>query len=245
MIVDTREKLKQYALKYLGAPVIQIEVAEEQLQDRLDEALEIFGEYHMDGIEDQWVAFKLTQADVDNGYITLPNDYYTVHDIMNLSYVMESEPLFGAQYQATLSSLQPYDTFDLVSYTLTMQYINEVVDTLSSKPIYEFTRYMNKLKLYRGIENMKAGDAIAIRVSRIIDPENYKKIYNDRWLKKYVTALFKLQWGNNLRKHSGIQMLGGVTVSGTEIMSEAREEIEKLEEKLDQEFTNPIPFMVG
>lgn len=244
-MIDTREKLKQYALKRLGSPVIQIEVAEEQLQDRLDEALELFGEYHMDGIEQVWIGFKITQADVDNGYITLPDDYYTVDDIMNLSYVMDNEPMFGYEYQTVVNSLDPYQTFDLISYTMTMQYINEVVDTLSSKPIYEYTRYMNKLQLYRGVENMKADDVIALKISRIISPENYVKIYNDRWLKKYVTALFKLQWGNNLRKHSGIQMLGGVTVNGMEIMSEAREEIEYLEERLDIEFTEPVGIIIG
>lgn len=244
-MIDSRQKLKEYALKGLGKPILKIEVAEEQLQDRLDEALELFGEYHMDGIEQTWVAVKLTQDDIDGGYITLPDDYYTVESIMNMSHVLEGEPKFGYEYQSIVNSLDYGGSVDLASYALTMQHIQMTINTLSTEPTYEFTRYMNKLKIYRGVENMNVGDAIAIKVSRIIDPENYVKIYNDRWLKRYVTSLFKWQWGNNLRKHSNIQMLGGVTMNGKELLSEAKEELEKLETQLDVEFTEPVGFIIG
>lgn len=242
---NSREDLKQYALNRLGQPVIKINVEDNQLEQRLDDALQMFAEYHFDAVEEMWQAHALSQDEIDNEYITLSDDILVVERLLNLDQVMNSNDMFSFNYQVALANLSPHQTMDMINYHITMMNINQVMDMVNPEPYFIQTRYMNKLKIHRDWNDFSEGAKIAMKVLRVIDPEQNTKVYNDIWLKRYVTALFKEQWGNNMKKHGNVEMLGGVTVNGQQIYDEAREEIENLEKELEQKYADPVPFIVG
>ena len=109
-----------------------------------------------------------------------------------------------------------------------------------------FNQHQNRLYLDMDWTNdVNADDFIIIECYRKLDPDSYTDIYDDIYLKRYATALIKKQWGANLSKFNGVQMLGGVTMNGADIFSQAQEEIQRLEEQIQLAFETPIDYMVG
>lgn len=244
MAVTTREQLKQYALRSLGAPVVQINVAEEQLQDRLDEAIAYFQLYHYDGIERMYLKHQITQTDVNNQYITLPDYVYGVKRVIPFRQGSSSQNLFDVQYQLRLNDLYELTNTSMLYYSMVMQHMTLLDQMLNGYPQFEFNRLGGKLYLEVNKTKMIVDDYMIVECYRALDPETNAKMYNEPWLKLYVEALFKKAWATNLKKFQGMQLPGGVTIDGQSMYLEAVQEIKDLEDEL-QTKSAPLGFMVG
>lgn len=244
MAVTSREQLKQYALRALGAPVVQINVAEEQLEDRLDEAISYFQLYHYDGIERMYLKHQVTQTDIDNQYITVPDYVYGVKRVIPFRQGSSSANLFDVQYQLRLNDLYELTNTSMVYYTMVMQHMQSLDMVLNGYPQFEFNRLGNKLYLEVNKSKLVPDNYIIIECYRALDPELNTKMYGEPWLKQYVEALFKKAWATNLKKYQGMQLPGGVTIDGQALYLEATQEIKDLEEEL-QNKSAPLGFMVG
>jgi hypothetical protein len=245
MAVADREGLKQYCLRRLGEPVIKVNTDDTQLEDRIDEALEVYQEKHYDATENDWVFYALTQLDFDNGYITIPDDILIVMDILPFSEMMSQNDMFSSEYQLALSALSPWHSFNQLDYYMQMVNYESIIQLTSVTPTIQFSRHARKLKVFANITDLGVGYKFGVHVQRIINPDVTLSIYNDKWLKEFTTALFKRQWGENLSKFNEVQLLGGVTINGERIMTEAVAEIEKLLETLETTYQEPVGFIMG
>ena len=245
MAVTSRQQLKQYALRALGYPVIQINVADEQLEDRIDEAIEYFHLYHYDGIERMYLKHQLTQTDIDNGYISVPDYVYGVKRVLPFSGISNtSADLFSVQYQTVIQHIHDLTQMDIINYSMTMQYISMLDQLLNGYPQFEFNKIGGKLYLEIRKTKLVPNQYILLECYRALDPEQNTKMYNEPWLKDYTVALFKKQWATNLKKYQGMQLPGGITIDGQTMYVEATQEISDLEESLMTK-SAPLGFLVG
>ena len=238
----TRAEFKDYCLRNLGKPVINIEVDDDQVDDRIDEALEMYADWHYDATEEQWIHYQITADDVTNEFITVPDDIMVVTKVMPaslLSAATSSNDMFSYQYQIMVSELTPWEPFDSVDYYLKMLSVEETRNLIDVEERFRFVRHEHKVRLYKDYHE---GDNLIMRVHRILDPD---VVWNDKWLKMYATALIKRQWGANTKKYDQVQLLGGVTINGQQFFEEALAEIERLEELLKTHYSEPPPFIVG
>jgi len=238
-----RTEFAEYCLRKLGKPVIRINVAPEQIEDRIDEALETWQEKHFDATEEQWVHYTITQEDIDNGYIEVPDDILSVVDILPTGLITggrSSSDMFNYQYQIMINQLSPWQPFDRLDYFMKMTDIEETRQMIDVDPRFKFVRHQNKIKLYHS--PVYEGYNLVMRVFRLIDEED---IWNDKWLKEYATALIKRQWAENTSKFQNIQLLGGVTIDGQRLMQESLQEIEQLEQTLQETYQEPVGFFMG
>lgn len=244
-IVSTREELVEWCLRKLGKPVININVAPDQIDDRVDEALQVYQEKHFDATTEQWIAYKLVQEDIDAGYITLPPNVLSVVELQQFtSNVYSSDKMFDFNYQVALNELSSKQPFDIVNYFMVVTNYEMITDMITAVPVFEYSRHLNRLIIGDNIKNKAVGTPIVMKVFSLIDPDA-SSVYNDRWLKQYTAALIKRQWGENLMKHGQIQMLGGVTLNAESIFQQALDEITKLEDQLQDQFMEPTDFMIG
>lgn len=240
----TRTEFSEYCLRRLGKPVININVAQEQVEDRIDEAIEVYQEKHFDATEEMWTVYPLTQEDIDNGYITVPEDVLSVVEILPnglLSGGSASSGMFSFQYQIMSNQLSPWQPFDRLDYFLKMTDLEETRQLLDPDPRFRYVRHESKVKIYRKGE-FEVGYPVVMRIFKFVDPES---VWNDKWLKSYATALIKRQWGENTSKFQNIQLLGGVTINGEKLFADALQEIERLEEQLDTVYQEPVGFIIG
>ena len=244
----SRQTLKDYALRRLGAPVIDINVDDSQVEDALDDALQFFAEYHFDGVEKVYLKHQVTSSDITNGYLdmdSIDSNVISVIKMFNLS--VNSVNMFDVSYQLALNDF--FGTFTpgtLTNYTITKQHLEMLEDILDPEKNVRFSRVTNKLYGdFSWDDDLDAGDYLVIEAYSVLDPETYTEIYNDRLLKKYITALIKRAWGNNLSKFEGVQLPGGVQFNGQRILEEAMAEIEKIEEEVQDKYELPPDFMVG
>lgn len=244
-IVTNRATLVEWCLRKLGKPVININVSTDQIDDRVDEALQVYQEKHYDATQEIWVAHTLTQEDVDNRYVTLPDDILIVTQIQKpVSNLYTSDRMFDYNYQISVNELSPFQPIDQINYFMTVTNYEQIMDMVNTVPTFEYSRHLQRLVLNDSLVDMGVGYPLILRVFKLINPDA-SKIYNDRWLKEYTAALIKRQWGENLSKHGQIQLLGGITLNGELIYSQAQEDIAKLEEQLQDVFSEPTDFFVG
>jgi len=244
----TRQQLKDYALRRLGSPVIDINVDDSQLEDRLDDALQFFADYHYDGAEKLYLAHAVTQDDINNGYIdisAIDDSVLSVSNVFNFS--NRSSNMFDMQYQMALNDWYGWHSGGtMTNYMLIRQNMALIQQMLDPSKSFRFTR--STMRLYLDMnwdKETEVGEFLAFEVWATIDPEIHVKIYQDRLLKKYTTALFKRQWGSNLSKFENIQLPGGVSFNGQQIFDQANEEVEKLEEEMQLKFEEPPGFILG
>lgn len=248
----SRQTLKDYCLRRLGHPVININVDDSQLEDRIDDALDIFAEYHFDGVERMFFPYAVTSEDITNQYINtnaISNSIISVLRVYPFSdYGTASTNMFSARYQM---HLQDYfglrnGSFNLAYYDVAQQYISLVQQYLEPEKAFTFSRVTNKLRLDTNwSEVLKAGQYLMIEAYVVLNANEYPEIFKDRLLKEYTTALFKRQWGQNLSKFSGVQLPGGVQFDGLQIMNDAQTQIDKIEEMIQNKYELPPDFMVG
>lgn len=242
--LTTREQLKDYCLRALGSPVIEINLDTDQIDDRIDEAIQKFNRRHFDGYQKYYVKHTVDQTDYDNQYILVPDNTTTVQRVFNFK--SQRTGLGDIRYQTLLNEMYNVSSFDLVHYDITKSYFSLLEQILAPEPGIRFKYTENKLYIDTDwTYYLKPGTVVVIELVKKLDPETHTRIYNDSWLKKYSTALLKKQWGTNLKKYSGIQLLGGVTLDGQTIYNEAVEEIKELENDLNNEYEMPPDFFTG
>ena len=269
-IPTTKSTFKEYCLSNLGKGVIDINVSDDQADDRIDEALQYFAQYHYDGIEKVYLKHQITQEDVDRsktnetstatdskdssitasfsegkGFIPMPSAVVSVIQIFPFDNVATNN-MFDIRYQLRLNDLYDFSSTSVIHYQMTMEHLDFLSHILVGEKPIRFNQHQNRLYIDMDYENdIDVGEYIIIECYRKIDPATYTDIFDDIYLKRYATALIKRQWGANLSKFSGVAMLGGVTMNGETIYSQAQEEIEKLEEQIQLSFETPIDYMVG
>lgn len=245
MAVTTREGLKQYALRSLGAPVVEVNVADEQLEDRLDEALEYWRQYHYDGIEKLYMKYQITQTDIDNKYFTVPDLVYGVTRVIPFAQQSSSKNMFDIQYQLRLHDLYDLTSTSIIYYKSVMSHLALLDMELNGAQMFRFNRMQGRVYLdLNWMTDIKADQWVVIECYRALDPTTFTKVWSETWLKHYVTALFKKQWATNLKKFSGLQLPGGVTLDGDKLYDEATGEIKDLEEELMTK-SAPLEFFLG
>ena len=246
---NSRDTLIDYCLRALGAPVIEINLDDDQIGDRIDEALQFYQHYHADAIEKVYLKHQITQTDIDNQYIPL-NDLVT--DVVQLFPLRDNrntaDSMFDVRYQMHLNDVYNLGFMgSLVEYEMTQQWLSlldMVID--SDQKHISFDRHKNQLRIdMNWTDEVSVNDYIVIECYRILNPDTYTDVYNDYFLKKYATALLKMQWGMNLLKFEGMQMPGGVTFNGRQLFDDAREEIAKLEEEVRLNWEQPVDFYTG
>ena len=245
----TRQQLKDYALRRLGDPVIEINVDDSQVEDRLDDALQFFAEYHFDGVQKQFYKHQLTSDDITNEYIDMNQ---VDSSVITVTRIFEqgnnSVNMFDVRYQMALNDFYGVRTGmgNMAQYDITKRHLALIQQMLDPEKAVRFSRVTNKLLIDTDwSEQFTAGDFVVIEAYSILDPNTYTEIYNDRLLKEYVTSLIKRQWGMNLSKFQNITLPGGLSYNGAELYSQGQEEITKIEEEVQLKYELPPDFMVG
>ena len=242
---NSRQTLIDYALRAIGAPVIEINVDEDQVEDRVDEAMQFYQEYHSDSIVRNYRKHLVTAEDVTNGYVTVPDSMIFVNNIFPIGASTSQSGMFSVDYQMHFNDMYNLrNPGGLIDYEMTKQYMAMIdlkVNGMSQRS--SFSRHQNRL--YVEGDDLEEGIYIIVEGHEVLDPETYTDIYNDMLLKKYLVALIKRQWGANLIKFEGMQMPGGVTLNGRQIYDDAITDIEKIEETMQLTYEAPTDFFVG
>ena len=242
----SRQELADYCLRALGAPVVEINIDDDQLGDRIDEAFQFYREYHSDATIRRYRKHQVTATDVTEEYIDIPETFIHVSRVLPFQ-VTGGAGDFNVEYQIMLN-----DIYDLrgpnsvLHYAMSQQHL-ALVDTLfdGKDQTVRFNRHMNRLFIEtRWGTDVKAGEFVIIEGYETVDPATFTDVYNDIFLKKYLTALIKRQWGTNLKKFGGLQLPGGVEINGQQIYDEANEEIKEIEEQMQSRYEMPpLDFM--
>ena len=276
---SSREGLIDYAKRQLGFPVLEINVADEQFQDLLDDAIQIYQERHYDGIARMYLKYKITQDDIDRGqarggdstlgittttttstvglsttfdleennnYIQMPPSVIGVNNIFKVRSDTVYDGLFNIRYQLFLNDLYAFGSIDLLQYAMVQTKLEDITFLLNPDVRYRFN--IRQDRLYIDVDwaaAVKLGDYFVIDCFRILDPEDFTKVYNDQFLKRYFTALCKKQWGQNLIKFQGVQLPGGVQLNGRQIYDDGVKEIEELRAKMSSDYEMPPLDMIG
>ena len=246
MAVSTRQGLIDYCLRSLGEPVIEINVDEQQVEDRIDEAIEKYKVYHYDGIEKIYLKHQVTQEDQDARSIPIPDYIYGVTKVFPVAAGSgTSKSMFDLQYQLRLNDLYDLTSVSIVYYHMVMNHLALLDQELNGKPIYQFNRRTGRLYIEEDWPmNIPVGSYVLVECYRAVDPATYPAVYGDPWLKHYSTALIKKQWATNLKKFSGMQLPGGVTIDGDKLYSEAIAEIKELDDEIERKAA-PLEFFLG
>ena len=264
---NSKQSIIDYAFRRLGAPVLEINVDQEQAEERVDDALQFFSERHFDGVERVYYQYQVTGDDITNKYIDTDtigpangsgNDGPTGKEILSIVRVfpfgdLNTVNMFDVRYQMALTDyfginrgLGAQSSMGMARYESTKQYINMIQQIFDPEKAVSFSKVTNRLHLEMDwATDIQAGEFIVIEAFSSLDPNTFTEIYNDRLLKEYVTALVKRQWGINLSKFDGVQLPGGVSLRGGQIYQEALAEIAQIEERVYSEYELPTDFQVG
>jgi len=272
---SSRAELKEYCLKQLGKPVLEINVDDDQIDNLIDDAIQYFHERHYDGIDRVFLKHKLTPATKTTlaqpivagtattspnivgagltslsyvegvNYLPLPDSIIGVNNILKINSSTVSDGLFNIKYQLFLNDVYYYGALDLLNYSMVKRYLEDLDYLLNPSAQIRFNKKNHKLYLDIDWAQVGENEYVIIDCYRIIDTANTPKLYNDWWLKKYLTALIKKQWGQNMIKFNGVQLPGGVQLNGRQIYDDGVAEVEKLEQKLKEEYELPPLDLIG
>jgi hypothetical protein len=242
---SSRTELKKYCLRRLGHPVIEINIDEDQMQDRIDDALEFYRDYHYDGTERTYLKHQLTQDDINNQYIAIPTNINGIVRIFPIGNSTSANNLFNLRYQITLNEVYDWSHSNFANYTSSMERIALMEEIFNGKQAIRFNRHMDRMFIDMDWDTVTVGEYVIIECYRVLDPDVHTSVWGDWWLRQYATQLFKRQWGENLKKFEGMQLPGGVTFNGQQIWSEADEEIKRLEEEIVTRYSMPVMDMIG
>jgi len=241
----TRAEFKEWCLRKLGKPVIEINVDDDQVDDRIDEALSYYWDYHFDGTERTFFKHQLTADDMTNKYITVPENIIGVINIFDIGDALSTNNLFNIRYQFALNEIYDLSNYNLSNYYLAMQHIQFLEELLVGKQPIRYNRHVNKLHIDMDWAKVEEGHYIIAEAYQVVDPNTYADVWKDRWLQNYATAKIKYQWGSNLTKFEGMQLPGGVQFNGMQILQDSQTEIEKLEEDMITSYSLPVMDMIG
>ena len=276
----TREELKDYCLRQLGAPVLEINVADEQVDDLLDDAIQLFNERHFDGVERMYLKHQLTQDDIDRGiatgtsgvgivtttgistnvsgissitsnfyetsnFLPVPDSVIGIEKVFKFDTSTISGSMFSIKYQLFLNDLYQFNSIDLLQYSMVKTYLEDIDFLLTTDKQIRFNQRQDRLYLDIDWKTESVGDWIIIDCFRALDPSTFGGVWNDSFLKKYLTALIKRQWGQNLTKFRGVKLPGGIELNGREIYDDGQREIDYLREKMSMDYEAPPLDMIG
>ncbi len=267
----SKDGLKEYALRKLGKPVLEINVDDDQVDDLIDDAVQYFHERHGEGIDRVFLKHKLTKAEKTTltgvastttvtstqggipsleyeenaNFLPLPDSVIAVNKVFKMDSSTLSAGMFNVKYQIFLNDLYYYGAIDLLNYSQTKSYLETIDYLLNPDVQVRFNKKNSKLYLDLNLKELVDDHYLIIDCYRVVDPESETAVYNDHWLKQYTTSLIKRQWGQNLIKFTGVKLPGGLELNGRQIYDDAVAEIEKHEEKLMSEYALPPLDMVG
>jgi len=242
----SRSDFKEYCLRKLGKPVIEINVDDDQVEDRIDESLKYYYDYHFDGSEKIYYKHQITNTDKTNKYITLPENIIGAVRIFPIGDpAVGQQDLFNIRYQIALNDLYTLTSVSMVPYYMVMQHMALIADVIVGQQPIRYNRHTNKLYVDMDWEKMTTGDFLLVEAYEVINPDTYTDAWGDRWLQEYCTQKIKYQWGTNLTKFTGLQLPGGVQFNGTKIQDDALQAIEKLEQEMISSYSLPVMDMIA
>jgi len=243
---SSRQTLIDYCLRRLGQPVIEINVDTDQVEDRVDDALSIYREFHDDALVRVFLKHQVTQTDIDNGYVPISADIPYITKVFPLNPTYSNVNMFDIRYQLMLNSLADFMQFagGMSYYYQLEQYLDFLDRVLTGEPLITFSRNEQRLYLHGNFEDedVLVGEYIIMEAYQEV---NTSEIWNDIFLRDYTTQCIKQQWGANLIKFDGMQLPGGVTMNGRQLYDDATQEMQRLEEKLRLEYERPVDFFMG
>ena len=272
---STRQGLIDYCKRQLGAPVLQINIDDDQVSDIIDDTIQYYQEWHYDGVERMYLKHQITADDVTrflssnesnstaapdeatwqnrNNFIEVPDHVIGVSKVFGVSSNWVRNDLFGLSNQYFLmdvfsfSSGFAFGNFDMTNYFMIRQYFEtlDMVVNTGALVEYRFNKRQDRLFIDIDVNRLTEGNYILIECHRALDPESFTQIYNDSFVKKYATALMKRQWGQNLIKYNAVQLPGGITLNGRQIYEDALAEIAQLEADMPTKYTLPPMDMIG
>ena len=268
---NSKATFKEYIKRALGAPVLEINVDDDQVDDLIDDAVQYFHERHGEGIDRVFLKHKLTKAEKTTltgvastttvtstqggipsleyeenaNFLPLPDSVIAVNKVFKMDSSTLSAGMFNVKYQIFLNDLYYYGAIDLLNYSQTKSYLETIDYLLNPDVQVRFNKKNSKLYLDLNLKELVDDHYLIIDCYRVVDPESETAVYNDHWLKQYTTSLIKRQWGQNLIKFTGVKLPGGLELNGRQIYDDAVAEIEKHEEKLMSEYALPPLDMVG
>lgn len=253
MAVPTNKTtLREFCLRNLGFPVIEINVDDEQLDDRIDDALQKYRDHHYDGTEKMYLAHRVTNADILNKYITVCDNIVGISQVFPLSGSSVSSNgnadfnIFDINYQIRLNDFYDLTASSYTYYVIARDHLRMLDMIITGEIPYSFNKKTRRLHLWQDWDGkLEAGDYVLFHAHRIVDPNTYESVFNDSWLKEYTTQLFKRQWATNIKKYGNYTLPGGLTVNGQQMYEEAVLELRELEEKLRDTYEEPPEMLVG
>ena len=242
----SRQQFKDYCLRKLGWPVLEVNVDDDQVEDRIDEALSYFWDYHFDGNEKIYYKHQVTAADKQNKYIILPENIIGAVSIFSIGDPsVRADDLFNIRYQIALNDLYTLTSVSLIPYYMTMQHLAVISEMLVGKQPIRYNRLRNQLHIDMDWSVLAEGEYLLVEAYQIVDPEEFTDTWGERWLQNYATALIKKQWGTNLKKFTGMQLPGGIQFNGQQIYDEADAEIKEFEREMVTNLSLPALDMIG
>ena len=271
---SSRSQLKEYCLRKLGKPVIEVNVDDDQIEDLIDDTIQLFNERVYDGVERVYLKYKITAEDIENGrnrnttitktdtnagtipstktltfeegrgYLTVPDHIIGIQGIQPVANTYVNS-MFGFRYQFFLNDFYNFYSYDILNLEMTMQYIETLEFLIEGKKPIRYNKVQNRLYIDMDWQRVAENDYVLIDCYRALDPDEFTKIYNERFVKEYLTSLIKKQWGQNLIKFTGIKMPGGVEFNGRQIYDDALAELEKIESKMLSTYELPPLDFVG
>ena len=281
---SSRQGIIDYGLRQLGAPVLEINIDDDQIDDLLDDAIQVFNERHFDGVEEMFLKHEFTQDEIDRGkatsetdatttagivtttgtsttisgygtttsnfvensnFIQVPDSVIGIEKIFKFDTSSISGGMFSIKYQLFLNDLYYFNSVELMQYSMTKSYLEDIDFLLTPDKQIRFNKKQNRLYLDMDYNSMNAGDFIVIDCQRILDPNTFTKVYNDPFLKMYFTALLKRQWGQNLIKFRGVKLPGGLELNGREIYDDGQRELDAIKQKMQLEYELPPLDFIG
>lgn len=251
---NSKSTFKDYCLRNLGFGVIDINVSDDQVDDRIDEAIQYFSHYYFDGVEKMFLKYKITADDITRArsnatttatdrsdssvtasfeegknYIPVPSSVVSVLNIFSFDNAATNN-MFDIRYQLRLNDLYDFSSTSIIHYEMTMQHLDYLSHLLVGESPIRFTEHQGRLYIDMAWDaDVSENDYLIIECYRKVDPDTFTDLYDNMHLKRYATSLIKRQWGANLSKFNGVQLLGGVEMNGEAIYTQAQEEIERLE----------------
>ena len=273
----SRQGLIDYCLRRLGAPVLDIIVDDDQIDDLVDDALQYFQERHFDGVERMYLKYKITQDDIDRGrgrntngvgvvtttgtsvgiasttfnfyeasnYIQVPDSVIGIEKIFRFDTSSISGGMFSIKYQLFLNDLYYFNSVELLQYSMVKSYLEDIDFLLTTDKQVRFNKRQNRLYLDIDWASQTPNTFIVIDCYRILDPNTFTNVYNDSFIKKYLTALIKKQWGQNLIKFQGVKLPGGIELNGRQLYEDAERELEDIKQRMTLEYELPPYDFIG
>lgn len=275
---STRQELIDYCLRQLGAPVLEINVDDDQIDDLVDDALQYFTERHFDGVEKMYLKYKITQGDIDRGratgtsgvgivtttgtsnivgtattfsfyetsnYIQVPDSVVGIEKIFKFDTSSISGGMFSIKYQLFLNDLYYFNSVELLQYSMTKAYLETIDFLLTTDKQIRFNKRQDRLYLDIDWGSQAVDTFIVLECYRALDPTSFTQVFNDSFVKKYLTALIKRQWGQNLSKFRGVKLPGGIELNGGEILQQAEQELSDIKSRMSMEYELPPLDFIG